>query len=208
MATSIEPTAQHMVLYDLSWDAYSKLLDALGDRRLRHTYQDGTLEMMSPSEKHDRIARFLGRIIQTASLEYGLKIRSVGSATRRSKQLARGVEPDESFFMEPASQSNGNRKRESNFPDLVVEVDLRPTELDRLDAYAKLGVRELWRYRKGSVEFFLLSDAGRYRKAKQSLFFPHVGSRDIDRFLARLEADDDENATILEFIAWLRKKLA
>jgi Uma2 family endonuclease len=208
MASAFEQRANHMVLYDVSWDAYTRFIDALGERRLRHTYQEGTLEMMSPSEKQEGISRFLGRIIQTASLECGLRIRSVGSATRRSKKLAQALEPDESYYIEPPA-AQGKRKTETkkpSCPDLVVEVDLRRTVLDRVDSYATLGVRELWRYRKGELEFLVLEKSRSYATAEYSLAFPAISCKDVSRFLARLK-DHDENTIILEFVAWLRKKL-
>ena len=148
MAASSESFANHLVLHDVSWESYTRLLEALGDRRLRHAYDRGTLEMMSPSEKHESLKRFIGRLIETASLECGMSIRSVGSATQRRKALGQGLEPDESYYIAPAG------RRKSAPPDLVVEIDLGRTQIDRLESYGQLGVREVWRYCKGAVEFF------------------------------------------------------
>jgi Uma2 family endonuclease len=209
MTSIAKRQADHMVLYDVSWNAYTKFIDALGERRLRHTYQEGTLEMMSPSEKHEWIKSFLGRIIEMASLECGLRIRSVGSATRKSKKLAQALEPDESYYIGPRA-AQGRRKADTKkplCPDLVVEVDLRRTVLDRLGSYAKLGVREVWRYRKGEIEFLVLNATCSYGPVEHSVSFPAISCKDIGRYLARLEDHDDENAIILEFVAWLRKKL-
>ncbi len=59
--------AEHVVLNDVSWQAYECLLEAVGDRRLRHSYDDGTLEIMSPLKRHDRAKKLLARLIEMAA---------------------------------------------------------------------------------------------------------------------------------------------
>ena len=88
------------VLLAVPWGAYEKILDAFGDRRFPHTYQEGALEiMMSPSEEHEQIKSFLGRLIETAALKLGIHFKAVGSATQRDKTLLQGLEPDESYYI-------------------------------------------------------------------------------------------------------------
>ena len=90
---------------DVSWEQYSALLRALPDRRLRHSYDCGTLEMMSPSHRHDKYKTFIGRLIEHMTISMGIRLECFGSATRRRRSVQRGLEPDETYFIanEPAT---------------------------------------------------------------------------------------------------------
>jgi Uma2 family endonuclease len=199
----------HIVLYDIPWDAYTKMMDAFGEKHLSHVYQHGTLEMMSPSEEHDWIARFLDRLIGTASMELDVPILSVGSATRRIKRLEHALEPDESYYIGRESIARARRRssadRKHAAPDLVVEVEWSRAVLSKLESYAVLGVPEVWRYRKGKVDFHLLGTGGTYSVVKNSLAFPLLSSADVTRFVKRLPRSADENQLIKSFLVHLRK---
>jgi len=197
------------VLFNVPWEAYQEILNAFGDRRFPHTYQEGTLEiMMSPSEEHEQIKSFLGRLIELAALELSIRFKAVGSATQRDKKLLQGLEPDESYYIPYVAQPRGKaagRVQKKSPPDLAIEVDLRKLDLERLKSYAKLGIRELWRYRKGKVEFFCRSPKRSYELANYSLAFPMIASTDVTRFVKKMQATDDYSAT-RSFVAWLTKK--
>jgi len=196
------------VLFNVSWGAYEKILKAFGDRRFPHTYQEGTLEiMMSPSEEHEQIKSFLGRLIEMAALELGIHFKAVGSATQRDKKLLQGLEPDESYYIPYVAQPRGKaagRVPKKSPPDLAIEVDLRKLDLERMKSYANLGIRELWRYRKGKVEFFCLSPKRSYQLVSHSRAFSMIGSKDVTRFVKKMQATDDYSAT-RAFVAWLTK---
>lgn len=195
------------VLNHVSWAAYEKILKAFGDHRFPHTYQDGVLEiMMSPSDEHEWIKRCLGRMIEMTAIRFGIRIRSAGSATQRQKKLMQGLEADESYYVEHESMVRGKHLSASSKPpaDLVVEVSLRKWDLERMKSYAKLGVREVWRYRKASIEFFVLADDGRYQNVEQSHAFPMITPQAIIQFLQRLH-ETDENTGIMEFVKSLKR---
>ncbi len=197
------------VLYGVPWNAYEKILKAFGDRRFPHTYQEGALEiMMSPPEEHEQIKSFLGRLIEMAALRLGIRFKAVGSATQRDKKLLQGLEPAESYYIPYVAQPPGKavgRVQKKSPPDLAIEVDLRKLNLERMQSYAKLGIRELWQYRKGKVEFFSLSPKRSYEFVNHSLAFPMIGSKDVTRFVKKMQATDDYAAT-RSFVAWLARK--
>jgi hypothetical protein len=145
-------------------------------------------------------------MVEMASIECGFWIMSTSSETYRSKLLLRGVEPDESYYLRPKKRGAKIPLDPSGPPDLAIEIDLRRTELKRVQSYAKLGVRELWRYRKGNVEILRLSDDLSMEPADQSVVFSALAAKDLTRFVKRLQKTD-ENSTVLEFVAWLRKKI-
>jgi Uma2 family endonuclease len=205
MTSTTVKTARGTLLYDVSWETYEGILKAFGDRRFPHTYQEGTLEiLMSPSEDHEQIAEFIGRMIGFISVELDIPIDSVRSATRRKKSLEHGLEPDNSYYVHPNRRKpNGNGGKES-VPDLAIEIDLRRKVLKRLVSYARLGVREIWRYHKGQVEFFALGDDGEHHPVDRSLVFPSMTPETVTRFVTMMR-ESSEYEAIKGFLRWLRK---
>jgi len=200
-------TNTHLIS-DLSWEEYEKLLDALGQRHVPHTYADGVLELMTLTHEHEWLKKVIGRMIETAALILRVRIKSAGSMTLKRQLQSRGLEPDESYYIAHEAQVRHRRRldlRKDPPPDLAVEVDVTHKVLDRLDAYARLGVAEVWRHDKAGLRFYRLTDSAEYRAAKNSLAFPPLSSADMNRFLKRLD-ELDENAVVWEFAEWLKKK--
>ncbi|HEX5317320.1 MAG TPA: Uma2 family endonuclease [Candidatus Kapabacteria bacterium] len=156
---------------DVTWEEYDALLDALPDHRLRHTYDRGFLEIMSPSDRHEKLAHVIGRFIEEMSWSIGVRVESFRSATRRRRSLRRGLQPDETYFIanEPSMRGRFDYNPERDPPpDLVIEVDLRRPSKRRMDIYAALQVPEIWIY-DGKVTRFLALQEGDYRNVAHSL---------------------------------------
>ncbi len=81
------------------WQGYSKFLEAIGDRPIRLTYDQGALEIMSPTQEHERIKTILGHLLVTLVDELGLELEAGGSMTFRREDLDRGLEPDECYWI-------------------------------------------------------------------------------------------------------------
>jgi Uma2 family endonuclease len=198
-----------VVLHDVSWDMYEKILEAFGERRLRHTYIDGMLEILSPPVRvYERRKKFIGRLIEMMAWRLGIPINSAGSTTLRKQLKRRGLEPEESYYIANEAVVRGREDldlRKDPPPDLAVEVDVTHKSLDRLDAYAKLGVPEIWRHDGRKMQFLKLEETETYVPIKKSLSFPGVGPADIQRYLEMLTSKD-ENSILDAFLAWLDKK--
>ena len=63
--TLLTPPAEIIHLSGISWQTYKALLSELSDRRLRLTYNRGTLEIIAPSPEHELSKEVLGRFIET-----------------------------------------------------------------------------------------------------------------------------------------------
>ena len=199
-----------VLLPDVSWEMYEKILEAFGEHRLRHTYADGMLEIMSPLHIQEWRKRFIGRMVEMMAWRLRIPIKSAGSTTLRKKLKRRGLEPDESYYIanEPVVRGRDELDlRKDPPPDLAVEVDVTHKSLNRLEAYAKLGVPEIWRHDGKSLEFLKLDAKGVYSPLKRSLAFPQVAPTDIERYLDLLAATD-ENTILDELMAWLDKPRA
>jgi len=86
-------------LKNVSWEAYKEFLQALGDRHVRHFYDQGTLEIMSPLKSHEWIKKLIGRFVEMMAWDQKISIQSVGSMTVTSELMERGFEPDESYYI-------------------------------------------------------------------------------------------------------------
>jgi len=180
-----EESETRMVLENVSWETFVALA---GERRgsvPRMTYCDGVLEMMSHKRKHENLGCLMGRMIEAYSEIKGIEILSVASVTVKRSDLKKAYEADESYYV-----TNIDRvlvKEELDFevdppPDLVIEVELTSSAIDKLELFAAMQVREVWRHDGTSVQFYRLSN-GRYELIPESVELPGLSSDRINRFL-------------------------
>jgi Uma2 family endonuclease len=211
MSVVTSPQAeQQFTWYDLPWDQYEALLRALGDRRLRHTYVEGVLEIVSPSMDHESSKSVLGDFVVTLCRVLRRPRKSIGSTTMKKMRWRRGLEPDEGFYIGEESVRRMRSRREFDPdhdppPDLIVEVDITSSSEDRIEFYRRLRVSEVWRYANGIVQVYGLMQNGRYRKLKRSRLFPLLTADVLTRFLALRDTWDDTELE-LEFEKWVRSK--
>jgi Uma2 family endonuclease len=205
--TAPADSLEHVVLYDVSWESYEKLLEAFEERRFPHTYADGTLEIMTISHEHEWLKKILARFIENLSMELKVRITSSGSTTLRRELKKRGLEPDESYYVANYSAVRGLKRINLNRhppPDLIVEIDVTHKSLDRLEPYAKLGVPEIWQHSEKGIRFLKRASESSYRVVKRSVSFPPVSSDEIQRFL-NLADELDEFDLVNAFVDWARR---
>ena len=196
--TLLMPTLMH----DVSWELYELLLDTLPDHRMRHTYDRGTLEMMSPLQRHESIKRMIGRLIETLAYELDLPIKSVGSTTQHRKSVRRGLEPDESYYVANERAVRGKLDYDSDRdppPDLVIEVDVRRPAVERMAVYAALGIPEIWRHDGNRKLSFHRLASGKYELIERSDAFPYLAPDDISAFIDQM-GELDENSIVRSFV--------
>jgi Uma2 family endonuclease len=206
MIAMAEPL-EHIVLNDVSWDAYEKILEAFEERRLPHTYVDGTLEIMTISHEHEWLKKILARFIENLSIELKVRITSSGSATLRRELKKRGLEPDESYYIANYAVVRGLKRidlKRHPAPDLVVEIDVTHKSLDRLEPYARLGIPEIWQHSDKGIRFLKRVTEASYRVVKRSVSFPAISSDDIQRFLNSAN-ELDEFDLVNAFVEWARR---
>ena len=178
---------QRMILHGVSWEAYECLLKDFVDSHAAHfAYDRGILEIAVPSFKHETLNRTLATLVEVLADELGLDALNTGSTTLKRADLARGLEPDTSFYVQHAMQVRGKDTIDVGSdppPDLVIEVDLTHHSLDKLPLYAALGIPEVWRYDGQEVRLLFLSQ-GAYRTGETSTVLPGVTSPILSDFLA------------------------
>jgi Uma2 family endonuclease len=197
---------QHFIIEDATWDLYETLLRSVDNRAVRITYDDGRLEMMSSLTWHEEVKKIIARMVETLTLELDIKVKSLGSATFRRKDKAKGLEPDECYYFKHEAKMRGKRRwvpSKDPAPELVIEIDITARSIDRQPVYAALGVREIWRYDGKKLECLELA-AGTYRPRTTSRIFPFLTVSDLIRFVKMLPTDD-ENTIIRTFRDWVRQ---
>src|SRR5687767_9370077 len=100
MATAPAAPGQHLILPNVDWASYTRLLRVFAERPgYRLTFDRGLLEILAPRLSLDREGRFFGRLVAELTMELGLPLLSAGSTTLRRRLRRRGIEPDESFWI-------------------------------------------------------------------------------------------------------------
>ena len=199
---------KRVVFNHLSWLSYQQILQAIGENNRAHLFYDrGTLEITMPLEEHEFYRELIGLFIRILVVELGLKIKSMGSTTLAREDLERGAEPDNAYYIQNQAKVLGKRINltEDPPPDLVVEVDITHTDINKLALYARLGVPELWRF-NGQIWRIYRLEKGGYQEGEFSPTFPLVPKTKLYEFLAT--AKEDEVRAEKNLRAWLVSQLA
>jgi Uma2 family endonuclease len=162
---------------------------------------------MTLSPEHERYKHLLRRLLETVGEELNVPIEGLGSTTFRRRDLARGLEPDECYYIQNWARVRG--KKHINLavdppPDLVVEIDVTRSSLDRMSIYSSLRVPEVWRFEGHLLQIFRLEPDGTYKPYDGSATF--VNCSDWVRFLQQGDSQG-ETVMIRAFRAWIRQKL-
>lgn len=215
MAKKTLPTEQRVILSNVTWQQYEKLLSELGnERQTRLTYLRGKLEMMTPVEAHERCSRLIDSLILVLVDELKVPITSVVPATLKQIELDCATEPDACYYFEELSLPNKTELDLSRDmpPDLLVEVALTKSNLEKLPIYASLGIPEVWRYLttagedmlKGKLLIYQLQRDG-YVERTHSLAFPFLPAMRILEFME--QSDSMSLAAALRVLrAWIQEQ--
>jgi Uma2 family endonuclease len=201
------PLEQRVLLRNVSWETYKRLLEEREERQSpRFFYDRGVLEIVSPSTEHEEIADLIAFLVRELAAEWEIDVRVAGHTTFRREDLSRGFEPDGSFYLsENAARVRGKANIDLDAgdppPDLVVEVDRTSQSLDKLPIYARLGVPEVWRYVVGGTgrpEILGLSGVGdTYEPMAESRVLAPLATDALARFV--------EEGLTTRYPSWVRR---
>lgn len=190
MAKVLElPAEQRIVLREVSWETYERLLADHEDRRVpRFAYDRGMLEVLMPSPEHENIAYFIALLVAVVAEEMNVNAYGLGSTTFRREDLERGFEPYACFYVENEERVRGKKRLDLTVdppPDLVIEVDITSPSLSKFPIYARLGVPEVWRYDGERVAIFELRGVEGYAEVSRSVALPPLTGAVIAGFVER-----------------------
>lgn len=177
----LEPR-QRFVLWNLGWDAYEKIVEALNEQHVRSTYDRGDLELMSPLPIHERIKLWFGHFIQVLAEELDFPFQNMAHTTLRRRDRDRGLEPDDCYYLaslEKVVDWNTLNLDRDPPPDLALEIDVTTNCLDRMGVYAGFSVQEIWRFDGEEWHVHLLGEEGEYQESPVSAALPYLPISEI-----------------------------
>jgi Uma2 family endonuclease len=200
---------KRVTFYGISWDAYETILEALGEgRSARLTYYKGTFEIMTPLESHDNPRQVIGDFIKILVIKGGLAgIKSMGSTTLNYPSLNIGAEPDQCYYIanEPKVRGKIVDLKTDPPPDLILEVDITHTDINKNALYAEMGVPEFWRY-NGKVLAIHVLQEGEYVEVETSPTFPWVPKERLYQYLQEC-AQMGEVMAATNLQAWVEEQI-
>ena len=178
--------ADCVVLHRVSWKTYERLLADDEERRNpRISYDQGVMELVTPSMPHDEDADTIAEIVKIVAANLGVPLRSTGGRTFRRKDLERAFEADASFYIQSQARIRGQREVDLLIdppPDMVLEMEVSRSAFDKLRLFAGMGIPEVWRCNGERVTIHLLSGET-YREAPASAALPVLTREVLTRFL-------------------------
>ena len=204
------PTSSGIVFHGVTWDDYEAMLRIVGDRPIRVTYDQGEMEIFMPSYGHNDDAFLLGRMVDLLTEELEILYRGGDTTTHKRADLDKGAEPDKCYWFGPkARRMAGKRQLDLSrdpAPDLIIEVDVTRTSLDRLKIFAAMRVPEVWRSTGRSLQFLHLQADGSYQPRPASRYFPALTATSVAQFL-KDGRTVDKPTWIRSFRAFVREKV-
>ncbi|HLP91285.1 MAG TPA: Uma2 family endonuclease [Nostocaceae cyanobacterium] len=183
---------QILLMNGINWDVYEIILQRFANiSHYRFKYLAGTLEIMSPSRRHEFDKKIIALLLETYFIEKDIDFYPLGSTTFRKEATARGIEPDECYCF----------NSEKPIPDLAIEVIVTSGGIDDLLIYQGLGVPEVWFWQNNQFSLYHLR-GDKYEQITKSEFLPDL---DLDLLASLIISGEKPKDLILKFREMIRK---
>ena len=178
----MQTVSGNLVRSRCSWETYERLLkDNQDSSSPRFTYDQGWLEIMSPSLNHEKITAALRSLVQALGDYARLDYLGAGSTTFRRQDLQRGFEPDSSFYFRHAARMRPVDDIDLSTqpaPELVIKIELSRSSINMDVLYYAIGVEEVWRWTKNRL-VILVRGPQEYTEQLASQIFPQASAKTI-----------------------------
>ena len=174
-ATIAPPIKESPLLFEgLTWREFKAVEQLLDRPGYRLSFLDGILEIkLMPGEPHETVKKRIAGLLELYLLMAGLDFTPTGSMTLESETGKVKREADESYKLDP-----GRR-----LPDLEIEIVFSSGGIDKLEAYKRMKIPEVWFWEDGLLEVYHLRGEGNtlhYEKVSSS---EEVKGIDLDLLL-------------------------
>ena len=163
-AATLEQDAEPILLDGFTWREFKAIEQLLDRPGVRLSFLDGVLEIRKmPGRKHETVKKRMAALVE-AYLEFlGLDFVPTGSMTLESEEGLVRRQADESYEL------GQNRER----PDLAIEIVITSGGLNKLEAYKRLQIPEVWFWEKEKLSLHQLQANG-YVEIQQSQVLPKL----------------------------------
>lgn len=183
---------QILLMNGINWDVYEIILQRFANiSHYRFKYLAGTLEIMSPSRRHEFDKKIIALLLETYFIEKDIDFYPLGSTTFRKEATARGIEPDECYCF----------NSEKPIPDLAIEVIVTSGGIDDLLIYQGLGVPEVWFWQNNQFSLYHLR-GDKYEQITKSEFLPDL---DLDLLASLIISGEKPKDLISKFRESIRE---
>jgi Uma2 family endonuclease len=164
LETNLERVDEPILIDGLSWREFKAVEQLLSRPGVKLSFLDGVLEIRRmPGEKHESIKERIGSLLDLYLLQMGIDYQPTGSMTLESPSGLVKREADKSYKL------GSNRE----FPDLAVEVVVTGGGINKLEAYKRLEIPEVWFGENGRLRLYSLGDDG-YAEVDRSQVLPDL----------------------------------
>ncbi|MCL1475041.1 Uma2 family endonuclease [Argonema antarcticum] len=169
------PTKESPLLFEgLTWREFKAVEQLLDRPGYRLSFLEGILEIRRmPGEPHETVKKRIAALLELYLLMAGFDFTPTGSMTLENETAAVKREADESYKLAPG------RVR----PDLAIEIVFSSGGINKLEAYKRLKIKEVWFWEDGVLEIYHLRGEGNefyYEKISSS---EEVKGIDLDLLL-------------------------
>jgi Uma2 family endonuclease len=185
-----------VLLRNIEWNVYEIILNVRGEyRNPRLSYYQGQLELMAPLEEHESASNLIDKFINILTEEKEIELKSLASTTLNRPDLDVGAEPDQCYYLKNEHLVRGRTVdlKTDPPPDLVIEVDITHTDINKKALYKDLGVPELWRFNGKVLTIYFLSE-GQYQEMETSPTFPNITKEMLYQFLEHAQQHGETSA--------------
>ena len=166
MTTTIleEKLDQPLLFPGLTWEQFKTLEPMLDIPGVRLSFLDGVLEIEKmPGRKHETAKGRIGALLELYMMAAEIDFTPTESLTLENESRMVKREADKSYEL------GADRER----PDLAIEVVVTSGGIDKLEAYKRLKIREVWFWEKSQLSLYALREE-EYEQIAASELLPEL----------------------------------
>lgn len=172
--TVLDAIAEPILIDGLSWQDFKSIEKLIDRPGVRLSFLDGVLELRKmPGRQHETVKKRIAALLEIYLEFKEFDFTPTGSMTLESEAGSVKREADESYEL-------GSDRSQ---PDLAIEVVVTSGGIDKLEAYKRLAIPEVWIWQNGNLSLFAWGANG-YEPILQSTLLPNL---DMDLFKRCLE---------------------
>ncbi|MGB3262366.1 MAG: Uma2 family endonuclease [Microcoleus sp.] len=165
MTATLEEKLYRSLLFPrLTWEQFKTLEGMLDIPGVRLSFLDGILEIQKmPGRKHETAKGRIGALVETYMMAARIDFTPTESLTLENESRLVKCEADKSYEL------GADRER----PDLAIEVVVTSGPIDKLEAYKRLQIPEVWFWANSRLSLYALRQQG-YEEIASSELLPQL----------------------------------